>query len=214
MRVSLTLFTGFRSKPEYFTSCHIPITSSLSRSLLVSDPSQNTSPAVTYLPHRLSHALYWFPIQARILHHLSHTYHIVSDSSPASLTFSLCTPLPCSCVLLQTHERFASIMLRLKPFARSLTLLRSDGILSFLTSATFSPHLVHIQSTSSPHSSLPHLQSCLEDSPLQTIILQLISMGSVDCFVVDCRTGYEKVSGSFPGRSGGRIFFSMVDFLC
>ena len=130
-----------------------------------------------------------------MLHQLSHTYHIVSDSSPASLTFSLCTPLPCSCVLLQTHERFASIMLRLKPFARSLTLLRSDGILSFSTFATFSPH-----------SALPHLQNCLEDSPVQTIILQLISMGSVDCFVVDCRTGDEKVSGSFPGRSGCGIF--------
>ena len=176
-----TLQRNWFSKHTEVSRC-----ASLSRSSLVSDPSQNTSPAVTDLSHRLSHALCWFPIQARMLHQLSHTYHIVSDSSPAFLTFSLCTPLPCS---------FASITLRLKPFARSLTLLRTDGILSFSTSATFSPH-----------SALPHLQNCLEDSPLQTIILQLISMGSVDCFVVDCRTGDEKVSGSFPGRSGWRIF--------
>jgi len=49
-----------------------------------------------------------------------------------SLTFSLCTPLPGSFVLLQTYGHFASLVLKLKPFdsAFSLTVLQSNGILS------------------------------------------------------------------------------------
>ena len=38
--------------------------------------------------------------------------------------------------------------------------------------------------------------------------------GSGDSLVVGRRTRDRKVSGSIPGRNGGRIFFSSVNFLC
>ena len=38
--------------------------------------------------------------------------------------------------------------------------------------------------------------------------------GVVTAQWLECRTRDRKVSGSSPGRSGGRIFFSMVNFLC
>ena len=39
-------------------------------------------------------------------------------------------------------------------------------------------------------------------------------LGSGDSSVVERRTGYRRVSGSTPCWSCGRIFFSMVNFLC
>ena len=61
---------------------------------------------------------------------------------PISLTFSLCTPLPGSFVLLQTHGHFVSPLLEQKSLANAVspTVLQSNGIHSRLTSVTFSPH--------------------------------------------------------------------------
>ena len=64
----------------------------------------------TRLP--LLQALHWLPVQARIGYsQLSVTTSSPTHLLPISLTFSLCTPLPNSFVLLQTHGYFVSPVL-------------------------------------------------------------------------------------------------------
>ena len=89
--------------------------------------------------------LHWLAVQARIDYkmspNLSQNYSL-THLLPISLTFSLCTPLPCSFVLLvQTHGYFVSSCSKQKPLANALflTVLRSIGVLSLPTSVTFSP---------------------------------------------------------------------------
>ena len=81
---------------------------------------------------------------------------------PISLTFSLCTPLPVSFVLLRTHGHFVSPTSEQKHLASAVfpTVLQSNGIPSLLTSVTFN---------------LPSLQNCVKNSPLQIIPQQVIS---------------------------------------
>ena len=66
-----------------------------------------------------------------------HAYYIFMHS----LTFSLCTPLPGSFVLLLTHGYSVSPMLEQTLLASAVppTVLQSKGILSLLTSVTFNP---------------------------------------------------------------------------
>ena len=57
---------------------------------------------------------------------LTQTVNSVTTSSlthllPISLTFSLCTPLPGSCVLLQTNGHFVSPMLEQNPLANTVS---------------------------------------------------------------------------------------------
>ena len=82
--------------------------------------------------------LHWLPVQARVDYKLSTICNnFFFDSSHAYLSDLLPVYTPSdNFVLLQTHGHFAS-----KPLASvlSLTLLRSNGILSLLTFVTFSP---------------------------------------------------------------------------
>ena len=49
---------------------------------------------------------------------------------------------------------------------------------------------------------------------LQLITRQLVVEGSRDGLSVERLTGDREVASSSPGRSGGGIFFSRVNFLC
>ena len=111
---------------------------------------RNSAAKLVFKSRRRNHvqpllqALHWLLVQARVDYKLSTICHdivLLSHPLPTSLTFSLCTHLPDNFVLLQTHGHFTSSMLKPKPLANvlSLILLQSNGILSLLTSATFSP---------------------------------------------------------------------------
>ena len=65
------------------------------------------------------------------------------------LTFSPCTPLPGSFILLQTHRHFESLILNLKPLANTLSLLCSSAM-------EFSPFWLL------SHSILPCLKNCIK----------------------------------------------------
>ena len=84
---------------------------------------------------------------------------------PTSLAFSLCTPLPGSFILPQTHGYFASPMLSLANTI-SPTVPQSNGICS-------------LQCLS--HSFLLCLQNCIKNSSIQTIPQQEISNRLLTC---------------------------------
>ena len=89
-------------------------------------------------------ALRWLPVQARIDYKLSTvTTSSLTHLPPVSLTFTLCTPLSGSFILLQRHGYFVSPMLEQKLLANDVspTVLQSNGIRSLRTSFTFTPSM-------------------------------------------------------------------------
>ena len=77
----------------------------------------------------------------RIDYKLSTVKTSLTHFLPTSLTFSLCTPLQGSFVLLQTNRYFVSPMLEQKPSANAVspTVLQSNAIRSLMISVTSNP---------------------------------------------------------------------------
>ena len=104
----------------------------------------------------LLQALYWSPAQTRIDYKLSTapTTSSLTHLLPISLTFSLCTPLPGSCVLLQTNGHFVSPMLEQNPLANTVSPTCSC-FSSVLLAMEFAPYW------HPSYSALPSLQNLL-----------------------------------------------------
>ena len=103
---------------------------------------------------------------------------------PISLT-SLCTPLPGSFLLLQTHRYFVSPMLNQKPLAIAISpnVFQSNWIRSLLTSVTIFLHLQNCVKSSSTNDTNDFkfcLLTCLliyPPSPLDTFLLHTCVWG-------------------------------------
>ena len=131
---------------------------------------QNSAAKLVFKSHKrnyvqLLQALHWLPVQARVDYKLSTICHsFFSDSSSAYLSdlFTVYTPSRQLCSSADTRTFCI-------PHIKSKTFGQCSLLLLWSTAMEFSPFWHPI------HSVFPCLQNSNKDSPLQTILQQLIS---------------------------------------